>query len=179
MTGRWLTFCVNIYCKEGGWEGSTWKCKASYFSSNTACCMESKGTKQPRLPTANIRAVLSGAYVTRTGKTILHNSVSEGIFIDVFITSSRDLYMLVSSFTADYTCICKRGWDVQDQAQLCQFILFCFFLLLFFYCLFSHLSLSPPSLCLSISFSLLNSLPALAQALVIAGSLLNSHNALL
>lgn len=155
MTGRWLTFFVNIYCKEGGWEGSTWKCKASYFSSNTACCMESKGTKQPSLPTANIRAALSGAYITRTGKTIPHNSVSEAIFIDVFITS-RDPYMLVSSFTVDYTCICKRGRGVQDQAQLCQFILSGF---IFFFSLsllppfsFSTISLSvyillPPKLC--------------------------------
>ena len=46
-------------------------------------------------------------------------------------------------------------------------------------CLFPTVLLSPPSLCLSISFSLLNSLSVLVQALVIAGSLLNSHNALL
>lgn len=127
MTGRWLTFFVNIYCKEGGWEGSTWKCKASYFSSNAACCVESKGTKQPSLPTANIQAVPSDACIIRTGKTIQHNSVSEAIFIDVFITA-HDPYMPVSSFTGDYTYMCKRGWDLQDQAQPCHFILSFFFL---------------------------------------------------
>lgn len=84
--GRWLTFFVNIYCKEGGWEGSTWKCRASYFSPNTACCRESKGIKQPSLPTANNRDVLSDAYIIQTGKTIRHNSVPEGIFIDVLMT---------------------------------------------------------------------------------------------
>lgn len=108
MTGRWLTFFVNIYCKEGGWEGSTWKCRASYFSPNTACCRESKGIKQPSLPTANNRDVLSDAYIIQTGKTIWHNSVPEAIFIDVSITS-HDPYVLVSSFTADCSCICKKG----------------------------------------------------------------------
>lgn len=130
MTGRWLTLFVNIYCKEGGWEGSTWKCRASYFSSNTACCRESKGTKQPSLPIANIRAALSDAYVICTGKTMRRSSVSVAIFIDVSITS-HDPNALVSSFAVDYTRVCKRGRDVQDQAQFCQFILSIFSLSVF------------------------------------------------
>lgn len=173
MTGRWLTFFVNIYCKEGGWEGSTWKRRASHFSSHTACSVESKGTKQPSLPVANIRAALSD--ITHAGETIQHNRVSEAIFIDVFITS-HDPYMLVASFTVDYTCICRSGCDVQE---LTVHSVSWFFIFFSFPSFVSHLSLPPPSLCLSISFSLLNSLPALAQALIIAGSLLNSHNALL
>lgn len=48
--------------------------------------MESKGTKQPSLPKANIWAVPSDAYIIHTDKPIQHSSVSEAIFIDVFIT---------------------------------------------------------------------------------------------
>lgn len=166
MTGRWLTFFVNIYCKEGGWEGSTWKCRASYFSPNTACCRESKGIKQPSLPTANNRDVLSDAYINQTGKTIRHNSVPEGIFIDVLMTHMC-LYhhlQLIAVVSA------KKGWDV----QLCQSSLSLFSL----FCLFYHISIYP-LIPLSGYISILNSPSALAQALIIAGSLLNSHNALL
>ncbi len=81
--------------------------RAQYFSSNTARRRESKGTKQPSLPAANIQAALSGACILQAGKTI-RQSVSEALFIDVFIIS-HDPYMLVSSFTVDYTCICKKG----------------------------------------------------------------------
>lgn len=113
---------LSIFIAKGGrWEDSTWKCKAPYFSSNTACYMESKGTKQPSLPTANIRAALSDACITRTGRTIQRHSVSKAMLSDVFITS-HDLYMILSSFVVHYDCICKRGRDVQDQTQLCQSI---------------------------------------------------------
>lgn len=146
MTGRWLTFFVNIYCKGGGWEGSTWKCKALYFSSNTACCMESKGTKQLSLPIANIRAVPSDAYIIHTGKTIQHNSVSEAISIDVFITP-RDRKRLYHHLRL-ITVVFAKGAGMftirrSFVSPFCQFFFFLF--------LFSHLSL--PSLCLSISFS--------------------------
>lgn len=136
-------------------------------NTNTACYMESKGTKQPGLP---IRAALSDAYVTHTGKIIQHNFVSEAMFSDSFITS-HDPHMLGPSFLVNYGCICKRGQGSGAALSVHS--------VKFFLHLYSHISLSLPCLCLYISLSLLNSPPALTQALLIAGSLLNSHNALL
>lgn len=164
---------LSIFIAKGGrWEGSTWKCKASYFSSNTACYMVSKGTKQPGLPTANIRAARSDAYPYRQkqSSTVVFLKLCSVTFPSLLMTRKR-LYHRLWLITAAFA---KEAVMFGIRCQLCRSIPSSFFLHLY-----SHLSLSLPCLCLSVSLSLLNSPPALTQALLIAGSLLNSHNALL
>lgn len=87
-----------------------------------------------------------------------NSSVPEAISFDVFITS-HDPHTLVTSFTADYSYICKKRARQSILSLLPPF----------------YLSLIPFSVYIYVP----NSPSALAQALVIAGSLLNSHNALL
>lgn len=177
MTGRWLTLSCQYLLRRGRMGGlNTETLKASCISaSDAARRAESKGTKQASLPTANIRAPL----FQTPGQNNPAQCRSEAISLTFFITS-HDPYAPVSSFPVDYTCIRGKknkkknrgGRDVHLILSLLPLSRFPTFLSL------RRLSL----LCLPTSFSLLKTLSARRSdsgARVIAGSLLNSHNALL
>lgn len=117
---------------------------AQYFSSNTARCVESKGTKQASLPTANTRAVLSGAYITHTGETMRH-TVSWSYFHWRFHHFSWPVHACIIIYWWLHLYLQKGlGYSGSGAALSVHSVSF-----------LPTFSLSPPSLCLSISFSLL------------------------